>query len=122
MTKYKITVIPGDGIGPEVTESACEVLKAVGRKSGHAFAFTEVAAGGAAIDSCGMPLPKETLRLAKESDAVLLGAVGGPKWDNLPGDARPGSPKGQTGPSSAPPRSRPGVRQRCRFPNAPRVR
>ena len=89
MTKYKITVIPGDGIGPEVTESACEVLKAVGRKSGHAFAFTEVAAGGAAIDSCGMPLPKETLRLAKESDAVLLGAVGGPKWDNLPGDARP---------------------------------
>ena len=89
MTKYKIAVIPGDGIGPEVTESACEVLRAVGRKSGHTFTFTEVMAGGVAIDSCGEPLPKETLRVARESDAVLLGAVGGPKWDDLPGDARP---------------------------------
>ena len=89
MTKYKIAVIPGDGIGPEVTESACEVLRAVGRKSGHSFAFTTIPAGGAAIDSVGEPLPKETLRVAKESDAVLLGAVGGPKWDNLPGSARP---------------------------------
>ncbi|MBO4687813.1 MAG: 3-isopropylmalate dehydrogenase [Clostridiales bacterium] len=89
MTKYKIAVIPGDGIGPEVTASACEVLQAVGRKSGHAFSFTEVMAGGIAIDTCGEPLPKDTLRTARESDAVLLGAVGGPNWDNLPGDARP---------------------------------
>ncbi len=89
MTKFNICVIPGDGIGPEVTKSACEVLEAVGKKSGHEFVFQEVIAGGCAIDQCDDPLPSETLEAAKNSDAVLLGAVGGPKWDNLPGKKRP---------------------------------
>ena len=89
MTKYNIAVIPGDGIGPEVTASACDVLRAVGMKSGHEFVFQEVIAGGCAIDQFDEPLPEESLRVAKESDAVLLGAVGGPKWDGLPGKKRP---------------------------------
>ena len=89
MAMFKIAVIPGDGIGPEVTGSTCEVLRAVSEKSGHGFSFTEVMAGGIAIDTCGEPLPEETLRICKESDAVLLGAVGGPKWDDLPGKKRP---------------------------------
>ena len=89
MAMFKIAVIPGDGIGPEVTESTCEVLRAVSEKSGHGFSFTEVMAGGIAIDTCGEPLPAETLKTCKESDAVLLGAVGGPKWDALPGNKRP---------------------------------
>ena len=89
MAMFKIAVIPGDGIGPEVTESTCEVLRAVSEKSGHGFSFTEVMAGGIAIDTCGEPLPAETLKTCKDSDAVLLGAVGGPKWDALPGNKRP---------------------------------
>ena len=89
MAMFKIAVIPGDGIGPEVTSSTCDVLRAVAEKSGHEFSFTEVSAGGIAIDTFGEPLPAESLRVAKESDAVLLGAVGGPKWDNLPGKSRP---------------------------------
>ena len=89
MAKFKIAVIPGDGIGPEVTRSTCDVLAVVAEKSGHDFAFTDVMAGGIAIDTCGEPLPEETLRICKESDAVLLGAVGGPKWDALPGKSRP---------------------------------
>ena len=89
MTKFNICVIPGDGIGPEVTASACEVLKAVGEKSGHEFVFSEVIAGGCAIDQFDDPLPSASLECAKNSDAVLLGAVGGPKWDGLPGKKRP---------------------------------
>ena len=89
MTKFNICVIPGDGIGPEVTDSACEVLQAVGKKSGHEFVFQKVIAGGCAIDQFDDPLPEESLNCAKESDAVLLGAVGGPKWDGLPGKKRP---------------------------------
>ncbi|MBO4928063.1 MAG: 3-isopropylmalate dehydrogenase [Clostridiales bacterium] len=89
MTSFRIAVIPGDGIGPEVTASTCDVLRAVAGSSGHEFLFTEVKAGGIAIDTQGEPLPEETLRIARESDAVLLGAVGGPKWDNLPGTMRP---------------------------------
>lgn len=89
MAEFRITVIPGDGIGPEVTDSACEVLKLVAKTSGHTFTFHEVMAGGIAIDTCQQPLPEETLEAAKQSDAVLLGAVGGPKWDGLPGNMRP---------------------------------
>lgn len=87
--KYNIAVIPGDGIGPEVITEAIKVLDAVGAKYGHEFNYTKVLAGGAAIDETGECLPQETVDIAKQSDAVLLGAVGGPKWDNLPGDKRP---------------------------------
>ncbi len=86
---YKIAVIKGDGIGPEVVDSALEILDAVGEKYGHKFHYTEVLAGGCAYDDCENPLPKETLDVCKESDAVVLGAVGGPKWDDLPGEKRP---------------------------------
>lgn len=87
--KYNIAVIPGDGIGPEVINEAIKVLDAVGGKYGHEFNYTQVLAGGAAIDATGECLPQETIDIAKKSDAVLLGAVGGPKWDSLPGDKRP---------------------------------
>ncbi len=86
---YKIAVIPGDGIGKEVTEQAINVLKAIGDKFGHTFELTEVDAGGCAIDKHGKALPEETLKVCKNSDSVILGAVGGPKWDDLPGDQRP---------------------------------
>ncbi|WP_457638651.1 3-isopropylmalate dehydrogenase [Persephonella sp.] len=85
----KITILPGDGIGPEIMESAVEVLKAVSQKYGINFEFKEGLIGGAAIDETGNPLPEETLKMAKESDAVLLAAVGGEKWDDLPTDRRP---------------------------------
>lgn len=85
----KIAVIPGDGIGPEVVKQAIMVLEAIAQKFGHEFEFQEVLMGGAALDAVGVPLPDETLRVCLESDAVLLGAVGGPKWDNLPGHLRP---------------------------------
>ena len=87
--KYNIAVIPGDGIGPEVITEAVKVLKAVGEKYGHDFVCAEVLAGGAAIDEYGECLPSSTLDVCKNSDAVLLGAVGGPKWDDVPGDQRP---------------------------------
>mgnify|MGYP003370544115 FL=1 len=86
---YKIAVIPGDGIGPEVIKEAVKVLDTVGLKFGHVFEYEYLAAGGDAIDKTGKCLPEETVKSAKEADAVLLGAVGGPKWDNLPGDLRP---------------------------------
>lgn len=86
---YKIAVVPGDGIGPEVVEQALRVLDKIGEKFGHKFKYTKVLAGGAAIDATGKCLPQETIDICKASDAVLLGAVGGWKWDNLPGDERP---------------------------------
>lgn len=86
---YKIAVIPGDGIGPEVTAEAVKALDAAGKKFGHEFDYTYLLAGGAAIDQYGRWLPEETVETAKKADAVLLGAVGGPKWDDLPGDQRP---------------------------------
>ena len=89
MGQYKIAVIPGDGIGPEIVGEALNVLEKVGQKFGHTFTTTEVLAGGCAIDATGKALPEETLEICKASDAVLLGAVGGPKWDNLPGGERP---------------------------------
>jgi 3-isopropylmalate dehydrogenase len=85
----KIATIPGDGIGPDIVREGCRVLDAVGAKFGHAFAYTETLAGGAALDATGEPLPKATLDTCLASDAVLLGAVGGPKWDVLPGNKRP---------------------------------
>lgn len=86
---YKIAVIKGDGIGPEVVDSAVEVLQSIGKKYNHTFEFEEVLAGGIAYDAYGTTLPEKTLEVANNSDAVLLGAVGGPKWDDLPGDQRP---------------------------------
>jgi 3-isopropylmalate dehydrogenase len=86
---YSIALIPGDGIGPEVMAPALEILDAVGDKAGHVFNYVELEAGGRAIDSAGEPLPKETLEAARQCDALLLGAVGGPKWDTLPGHLRP---------------------------------
>ena len=84
-----IAVIKGDGIGPEIVDAALGVLKAVEDKFGHKFTYKEVLMGGAAIDAVGEPLPKETLDACLAADAVLLGAVGGPKWEGLPGDKRP---------------------------------
>ncbi|MDR1031296.1 MAG: 3-isopropylmalate dehydrogenase [Treponema sp.] len=86
---YAIALVPGDGIGPEVLGPATEVLDVVGDHYGHVFHYVELEAGGKAIDSCGEPLPRETLEAAKQCDALLLGAVGGPKWDTLPGQLRP---------------------------------
>ncbi len=86
---FKIAVLPGDGIGPEIMEAAIEVLNAISKKYDLQFEFKEGLIGGAAIDATGDPLPEETLKTAKESDAVLLAAVGGEKWDNLPTDKRP---------------------------------
>lgn len=87
--EYNIAVIRGDGIGPDVIKEAVKVLDAVGDRFGHAFHYNYVLAGGEAIDETGRCLPDETVAAAKASDAVLLGAVGGPKWDDLPGDERP---------------------------------
>src|SRR5215831_13375170 len=84
-----ITVLPGDGIGPEVVAQATRVLAAVGERWGHVFTLREALIGGAAIDQTGTALPPETLAVAKESDAVLLGAVGGPKWDDPKAKVRP---------------------------------
>lgn len=86
---YSIALVPGDGIGPDVVAQAVEVLDAVGDRFGHVFNYVELEAGGCAIDSTGEPLPPETLEAAKQCDAVLLGAVGGPKWETLPGNLRP---------------------------------
>ncbi len=86
---YKITVLPGDGIGPDIINEALEVLKVIERKFNHSFDLTEADLGGVAIDRHGVPLPQATVDACKNSDAVLLGAVGGPKWDTVPGHLRP---------------------------------
>ena len=86
---YKLAVIPGDGSGPDVVEQTLLVLDKVGEKFGHTFQYHKVLAGGCAIDATGGCLPQETIDVCKASDAVLLGAVGGWKWDTLPGDQRP---------------------------------
>jgi 3-isopropylmalate dehydrogenase len=86
---YKIAVVAGDGIGPEVMEQNINVLNAIGEKFGHTFEYTYVLGGGCAIDKYGEPLPQETIDVCKASDSVLLGAVGGWQWDTLPGDKRP---------------------------------
>jgi 3-isopropylmalate dehydrogenase len=84
-----VAVVAGDGIGPEVTDAAIRVLKDCASAFGHQFDFKEFPFGGIAIDSCGNPLPEETLRGCRSSDAILLGAIGGPKWEGLPLGTRP---------------------------------
>lgn len=85
----KIAVLPGDGIGPEVTRAAIDVLNDCAAAFGHQFDFQEFPFGGAAIDACGAPLPPETLAGCRAADAILLGAIGGPKWEALPFGTRP---------------------------------
>ncbi len=85
----RIAVIKGDGIGPEIVTEAMKVLEAVGKRFGHSFCFQEVDMGGCAIDKHGSCLPQETLEACLNSDSVLLGAVGGPKWDGVDKDNRP---------------------------------
>jgi 3-isopropylmalate dehydrogenase len=82
--EYKIAVLPGDGIGPEIVEQAIKVLKAVGKKFKHQFQFTEAPVGAAAIDQLGDPYPESTHELCMKSDAVLFGSIGDPKYDNDP--------------------------------------
>lgn len=84
MSEFNIAVIKGDGIGPEIVEGAETVLNAIAKKFSHKFNYTDVYMGGCAIDKFGEPLPQETIDICKKSDSVLLGAVGGPKWDNCP--------------------------------------
>jgi len=86
---FRIAVLPGDGIGPEVTAAAVAALRAVGQRFGHTFAFTEAAIGGAAIDASGEALPAATATVCEAADAVLLGAVGGPKWSDPGASVRP---------------------------------
>jgi 3-isopropylmalate dehydrogenase len=87
----KIVLLPGDGIGPEIVGVAVRVLKECATKFGHRFEFAEFPFGGSAIDAAGKPLPPETLAACKSADAILLGAVGGPKWDAQPLGNRPES-------------------------------
>ena len=87
--RISLAVIPGDGIGPDIVAQAIRVLDRVGEIYGHQFSYRMLPAGGEAIDRTGVPLPDETLQAAKESDSVLLGAVGGPKWDDVPSHLRP---------------------------------
>lgn len=89
MGNYNITVLKGDGIGPDIVAEAMNVLEAVGKKYNHKFNFNEKLVGGAALDACRVPLPDDTLEACKNCDSILLGAVGGPKWDNLPSNMRP---------------------------------
>lgn len=89
--KKTIVLLPGDGIGPEVTRAAAAVLRECAQEFDHQFDFAEKPVGGTAIDATGTPLPSETLEACRKSDAVFLGAVGGPKWDSLPVGKRPES-------------------------------
>ncbi|MDE7464117.1 MAG: 3-isopropylmalate dehydrogenase, partial [Clostridiales bacterium] len=86
---FHIALLPGDGVGPEIVEAAATVLSAVENKFGHDFHMQSYDIGGAAVDTTGVPLPKDTLDACKNADAVLLGAVGGPKWDGLKTHLRP---------------------------------
>jgi len=86
---YTIVLLPGDGVGPEVTREAVRALEATGRRRQIRFAFSEALIGGAALDRAGVPLPAETLERCRRADAILAGAVGGPRWDGLPADRRP---------------------------------
>lgn len=86
---YKVAVLPGDGIGPEVMAQAIKVLNKIEKKYGVSFDFKFSDVGGIAIDNYGEPLPAHTLKLCEESDAILFGSVGGPKWENLPPEKQP---------------------------------
>jgi 3-isopropylmalate dehydrogenase len=87
--KKHIALVPGDGIGVDIVAEAVKVLDRVQKKFGHEFTYSTYLAGGCAIDATGKPLPPETLKGCKESDSIILGSVGGPKWDKLPSDIRP---------------------------------
>jgi len=87
--KANIVLLPGDGIGPEIVLQAQRVLEAVAARFGHEFEFSSHMIGGVAIDTCGDPLPQETIAACRNSDAILLGAVGGPKWDDPSAKTRP---------------------------------
>ena len=87
--EFKIVVIKGDGIGPDVVNEGLKVLNKVGELTNNKFVYEYKDAGGIAIDNHGCPLPKDTVEAAKKADAVILGAVGGPKWDHLDGNSRP---------------------------------
>ncbi len=89
MNEYKITLLKGDGIGPEIVNEAVKVLDRTADKFGFKVSYKEELLGGAAIDETGVPLPQQTIDSCKSSDSVLLGAVGGPKWDTQPGNNRP---------------------------------
>jgi 3-isopropylmalate dehydrogenase len=89
MQQYRITLLPGDGIGPEIMAVAVKVLDAIAAKTGISFEFSEALIGGAAIDATGVPLPESTLTTCRQSDAILLAAIGGYKWDTLERHLRP---------------------------------
>ncbi len=89
MADYKITLLKGDGIGPEIVNQAVKVLDKTAQKFNFTVEYDEALLGGCAIDATGVPLPDETVAKCKASDSVILGAVGGPKWDNQPGNNRP---------------------------------
>ena len=87
--KKSITVLKGDGIGPEIVNQAIKVLDSICKKYSHEFIYTEVDIGGCSIDKHGVPITDEGMAICKSSDSVLLGAVGGPKWDNVEPSIRP---------------------------------
>lgn len=89
MNNYKIVLLKGDGIGPEIVDEAVKVLNKTAEKFNFTVEYDEALLGGCAIDATGVPLPEETVAKCKQADSVLLGAVGGPKWDTLPGNLRP---------------------------------
>src|SRR5262245_12824861 len=89
MATYRIAVLPGDGIGVDVTGEAARVLGVVAKEGGLALELEEGLIGGAAIDAQGAPLPEGTLRMCRDADAILFGAVGGPRWDHLRPEQRP---------------------------------
>jgi len=82
--KLKIALLPGDGIGPEVTQQAVKVLSAISEKYKHTFEYVTASIGAIAIEKFGVPLPKETLQICSKADAILFGAIGDPKYDNNP--------------------------------------
>ena len=86
---YKIAILKGDGIGPEIVDEAIKILDKVGEKFGHKFEYVQGYLGGESIDKYGIPLSDETIQVCSESDAILLGAIGGPKWDNIDPQKRP---------------------------------
>ena len=89
MTTTKIVILPGDGVGPEVSREGVKILRAIADTFGHSFTFAEYLIGGAAMDAVGIPLPDETLMACRSADAVLLGAIGGPKWSDPTAAVRP---------------------------------
>ena len=91
MRKHKISLLPGDGIGPEITAVTKNLLEVVSKKHNFQLIFDQLPIGGSAIDSTGSPLPNETLKACKESDAILMAAIGDPKYDKLPREKRPES-------------------------------